>query len=99
MHPGIGPVLPLGHVPREDRRGVIDGRVDRAVLRLRVAPEMGQQRVLAIIARPVVIFHVSSTFSPTATGPPLRPYCSRAAGRATEAAAVRVGPAPRRGAD
>jgi hypothetical protein len=36
---------------------VVDGRVDRAVLRLGVAPKMRQQRVLVVMARPVVVSH------------------------------------------
>ena len=51
--------LPLGHVLREDRRGVIDRRIDRAEIGLRVAADMGQQRVLAVVARPIVVFHRS----------------------------------------
>ncbi len=49
--------LPLGHVGRQDRRSVVDGRVDRTMMRLGMAPEMGQQGVLAVVPRPVVVFH------------------------------------------
>ena len=65
-HPGKGwggaLGFPLGHVFREDRRGVIDWRVDDAVIGLGVAPDMGEQRILAIIARPIVVFHVRVAF-------------------------------------
>ena len=36
---------------------MIDGRVDCAVLRFGVAPEMGKERVLAVIPRPAATFH------------------------------------------
>ena len=81
----VGPVLPLGDVLREDRRGVIDGRVDRAVLRLGIASEMRQQRVRAIVARPVVVSHVASILPRCAAAARWigRHYCRRAAANAS----------------
>ena len=49
--------LPLGHVRRQDRRGVIDWRIDGAVLRLRMTPEMGEERILAIFSAAVAALH------------------------------------------
>ena len=37
---------------------MINGRVDHAKIGLRVAADMGEQRILAVMARPVVVFHV-----------------------------------------
>src|SRR5215469_6382734 len=55
--------LPLGHVRRKDRRGVINGRVDSAVMGVRMTSEMRQQCVLAIFAGSIVILHeVGSAF-------------------------------------
>src|SRR5205823_3535048 len=77
MHPRLGPVFPLGHVFREDGRRVIGRRIDCPVLRLRVAAEMGEERILAVVARPIVVSHLSSTFSEWPQGRVRRHYCSR----------------------
>ena len=68
--------LPLRHVLREDRRGVVDRRVDDAEIGLGIAADMGEQRVLAIVARPVVVFHsqVLGAFC-GATEAEFRSYC------------------------
>ena len=42
---------------------MVNRRVDDAVIGLGIAPDMGQQRVLAIIARPIVVFHTRMAFS------------------------------------
>ena len=92
MRARVRPVFPLGDVFREDRRGVVDGRVDRAVLRLGIAPEMRQQRVLAVGARPVVVFHVGSNFllfRPALWQPGHRAYRGASAGSGS------ASPAPR----
>src|SRR6516165_177815 len=49
--------LPFGHVRGKNRRGVINWWVDGAMLPLRMAPEMGEERVLAIMPRPTVALH------------------------------------------
>src|SRR5215468_11433347 len=55
--------LPLGHIRRKDRRGMINGRVDSAVMGVWMTSEMRQQRVLAIFAGTIVILHeIGSAF-------------------------------------
>ena len=47
---------------------MIDGRVDCAVLRFGVAPEMGKERVLAVIPRPTVTLHKAHSTVPASSG-------------------------------
>src|SRR5271166_71358 len=55
--------FPFGHVRGKDCRSVIDWRVDSTVLAFRVAAEMGQEGVLAVIPWPTITLHkVHSTF-------------------------------------
>src|SRR5580692_2827454 len=54
---GLAVGFPLRHIRRQDRRGVIDWWIDGAVLCLRMTPEMGDERILAIFSAAVGTFH------------------------------------------
>src|SRR5271166_989703 len=49
--------FPFGHIRRQDRRSVIDWRVDGTVLAFGVAPEMSQERILAVIPWRAITLH------------------------------------------
>src|SRR5437763_1663990 len=51
--------FPFRHIRRQDRRGVINRWIDGAVLCLRMTPEMGDERILAIFSAAVGAFHKS----------------------------------------
>src|SRR5262249_21184288 len=50
-------LFPLGHVRRQNRRSVVDWGIDGAILYFRMTPEMGQERVLAVIPWPTITLH------------------------------------------
>src|SRR6201993_4052580 len=54
---GLAVGFPLRHIRRQDRRGVIDWWIDGAVLCLRMTPEMGEERILAIFSAAAAAFH------------------------------------------
>src|SRR5262249_5057167 len=52
---------PFSHIRRQDRRGVVDGRVDGAVMRLRMTPDMCEKRILAVFLGPTLVLHKRCT--------------------------------------